>query len=118
MSCMNTMCHQCNSRNIVKNDTCIRQLENGPIFMVKRYICQDCRYSFVKRPLNYGYWKHYHYDLKEKRIRNRVKTSLKRTAYIFHTIRKIIISHETLRKTVPLVPVTIMKAPGHFLYDE
>ena len=37
----------------------------------------------------------------EKGIRTRVKTSLRKTADIFHTIGRIIISHETVRKTIP-----------------
>ena len=83
---MNPMCPQCHSRNIVKNGTCIRKMENGTVFRVQRYICQDCRYSFVARPPNYGYGKHYPDNLKEKGIRTRVKTSLRKTADIFHTI--------------------------------
>ena len=37
---------------IVRNGTCIRKMENGTVFRVQRYICQDCRYSFVARPPN------------------------------------------------------------------
>ena len=89
-------------------------MENGAVFRVQRYICQDCRYSFVARPPNYGYGKHYPDDMKEKGIRTRVKTSLRKTADIFHTIGRIIISPETVRKTVPLIPVTMMEASGFF----
>ena len=118
ISYMNPMCPQCLSRNIVKNGTCVRKLENGTVFRVQRYICQDCRYSFVARPPNYGYGKHYPDDLKEKGIRTRVKTSLRKTANIFHTIGRIIISPETVRRTIPEVPVTEMQASGYFVYDE
>ncbi|MGC8506581.1 MAG: transposase, partial [Thermoplasmata archaeon] len=118
ISYMNPMCPQCNSRNVVKNGTCNRKLENGITFRIQRYICQDCRYSFVARPPNYGYGKHYPDDVKEKSIRTRVKTSLRKTAGIFHTIGRVIISHETLRKTIPPVPSTMMEASGYFVYDE
>ncbi len=103
---------------IVKNGTCIRKMENGTVFRIQRYICQDCRYTFVAGPPNYGYGKHYPENLKEKVIRTRVKTSLRKTADIFHTIGKIIISPETVRKTIPLIPVTMMEASGYFVYDE
>ena len=115
---MSPMCPQCLSRNVVRNGTCVRKLENGTVFRVQRYICQDCRYSFVARPPNYGYGKHYPDDMKEKGIRTRVKTSLRKTADIFHTIGRIIISHETVRKRIPEVPVTEMQASGYFVYDE
>ena len=118
ISYMNPMCPQCLSRNVVKNGTCVRKLENGTVFRVQRYICQDCRYSFVARPPNYGYGKHYPDDMKEKGIRTRVKTSLRKTADIFHTIGRIIISPETVRKRIPEVPVTVMQASGYFVYDE
>ena len=103
---------------IVRNGTCIRKLENGIVFRIQRYICQDCRYSFVARPPNYGYGKHYPDDMKEKGIRTRVKTSLRKTADIFHTIGRIIISPETVRKTIPLIPVTTMDSSCYFVYDE
>ena len=118
ISYMNPMCPQCLSRNVVKNGTCIRKLENGTVFRIQRYICQDCRYSFVARPPNYGYGKHYPDDMKEKGIRTRVKTSLRKTADIFRTIGRIIISHETVRKTIPLIPSTMMDSSGYFVYDE
>ena len=56
--------------------------------------------------------------MKEKGIRTRVKTSLRKKADIFHTIGRIIISPETVRKTIPLIPVTKMEASGYFVYDE
>jgi transposase-like protein len=100
------------SQVIVRSGTCIRKMENGTVFRIQRYICQDCRYSFVARPPNYGYGKHYPDDMKEKGIRTRVKTSQRKTADIFHTIGRIIISPETVRKTIPLIPVTMMEASG------
>ena len=115
---MNPMCPQCHSKNVVRNGTCIRKLENGTVFRIQRYICRDCRYSFVARPPNYGYGKHYPSDMKEKGIRTRVKTSLRKTADIFHTIGRIIISHETVRRAIPLVPVSMMESSGYLICDE
>ena len=116
ISYMNPICPQCLSRNIVRDGTCIRKLEDGTVFRVQRYICQDCRYSFVARPPNYGYGKHYPDDLKEKGMRTRVKTSLRKTADIFHTIERIIISHESMRKRVPEIPLTMMQASVYEQY--
>ena len=52
ISFMNPVCPQCSSKNVVKN---------GTTFRMQRYICSDCRYSFVARPPNYGYGKHFHH---------------------------------------------------------
>ena len=56
---MNPVCPQCSSKNVVKNGTFFRTMENGTTFRMQRYICSDCRYSFVARPPNYGYGKHF-----------------------------------------------------------
>lgn len=115
ISYMNPMCPQCLSRNLEKNGTFIRNLEHETLFSVNRYIRQNFGYSFVARPPNYGYGKQYPDDIKDKSIRTRVKTSLRKTADIFHTIGRIIVSHETLRKMIPLIPVTMMEASGYFV---
>ena len=47
---MDPMCPQCRSRNIVKNSTYLRTMENGIQFLVRRYICRDCRDPFVTGP--------------------------------------------------------------------
>jgi hypothetical protein len=65
ISFMNPMCPQCRSRNVVRNGTCLRTMENGTVFRVQRYICNDCRYSFVARPPNYSYEKHYPDDVRK-----------------------------------------------------
>ena len=52
ISFLSPMSPQCRSRNVVKNGTCLRTMENGTVFRVQRYICRDCRYSFVARPPN------------------------------------------------------------------
>ena len=54
-----------------------------------------CRYSFVARFPNYDYGKHYPSDMKKKLIRTSMKISLRKTAEIFQTLGRIIISHET-----------------------
>jgi len=101
ISFMNPMCPQCHSRNVVKNGICIRKMENGIQFRVHRYRCMDCSYSFVARPPNYGYGKHFPEDVRERSVRSRVKTSLRKTADLFRILRNIIISHETVREYVP-----------------
>ena len=118
ISFMNPICPHCGSRNVVKNGTCIRTMENGTVFRVQRYICRDCRYSFVARPPNYGYGKHFPDDVREKSIRTRVKTSLRKASSLFRILGNIMISHETLRKYVPPPQNTVMESSGYFVYDE
>ncbi len=118
ISFMSPMCPQCRSRNVVKNGTCLRTMENGTVFRVQRYICRDCRYSFVARPPNYGYGKHYPDDIREKSIRTRVKTSLRKASSLFRILGNVIISHETIRRYVPPPPDMVMDSSGYFVYDE
>ena len=109
VSFMNPLCPQCRFRNVVKNDT---------VFRVQRYIRRACRYSFVARPPNYGYGKHYLDQVREKSVRIRVKTSLRKAADLFHILGNMIITHETIRKYVPPPPNIMMNSPGYFVYDE
>ena len=118
ISFMNPACPQCFSRKVSKNGTCIRVMENGIVFRVQRYICRDCRYSFVARPPNYGYGKHFPDDIREKGLRTRVKTSLRKAAHLFRIIGSVIISHETIRKNIPPPLDGIMESSGYFVYDE
>ena len=118
ISFMNPMCPQCHSRNVVKNCTCIRTMENGTVFRVQRYMCRDCRYSFVARPPNYGYGKHYPDDVREKSLKTRVKTSLRKASSLFRILGNVIISHETIRKYIPPPPDVVIASSGYFVYDE
>ena len=118
ISFMNPMCPHCGSRKVVKNGTCIRKMENGTVFRVQRYICRECRYSFVARPPNYGYGKHFPDEVRQKGIQSRVKTSLRKAANLFHILGNIVISHETVRKCILPVQHTVMESSGYFVYDE
>ena len=118
ISFMNPMCPHCGSRNVVKNGTCLRMMENGIQFRVQRYICNDCRYSFVARPPNYGYGKHLPDDVREKSIRSRIKTSLRKAANLFRILGNVMISHETVRKYIPPIQYNVMESSGYFVYDE
>ena len=118
ISFMNPMCPHCSSRNVVKNGTCLRIMGNGIQFRVQRYLCRDCRYSFVARPPNYGYGKHFPDDVREKGIRSRIRTSLRKAANLFHILGDMMISHETVRKCIPPVQYNVMESSGHFVYDE
>lgn len=118
ISFMNPMCPNCSSRNVVKNGTCIRKLDNGVVFRVQRYICKDCRYSFVARPPNYGYGKHLPEDVRERSIRSRIKTSLRKAANLFRILGDTIISHETVRRYIPPIPHSFIESSGYFVYDE
>ena len=118
ISFMNPICPHCGSKNVVKNGTCIRKLHNGTVFRVQRYICNDCRYSFVARPPNYGYGKHLPDDVKEKSIRSRVKISLRKAANLFRILGNIMISHNTMRKYIPPIHYNLMESSGSFVYDD
>ena len=118
ISFMNPMCPHCGSRNVVKNGTCLMIMGNGIQFRVQRYLCRDCRYSFVARPPNYGYGKHFPDDVREKGIRSRIRTSLRKAANLFHILGDMMISHETVRKCIPPVQYNVMESSGHFVYDE
>ena len=100
----------------MKNGTCIRKIDNGTVFRVQRYICNDCRYSFVAHSTNYGYGKHLPNDMREKNIRSRVKTSLRKAANLFRILGNIMISHETVRKYIPLIHYNLMESSGYFVY--
>ena len=89
------------SKNVVKNGTCSRIMENGTVFRMQKYTCTDCRYSFVARPPSYGNGKHFPDDIRNKSMRSRVRTSLRKTADLFRIIGNTIISHETVRRLVP-----------------
>ena len=118
ISFMNPICPQCSSRDIVKNGTCSRIMKNGTVFRMQKYVCSDCRYSFVARPPNYGYGKHFPDDIRNKSMKSRVRTSLRKAADLFRIIGNIIISHETVRRNVPPPERGMMESPGYFVYDE
>ena len=118
ISFMNPVCPQCSSRNVVRNGTCFRTMENGTVFRMQKYICSDCRYSFVARPHNYGYGKHFPDDIRDKGMKSRVKTSLWKAADLFRIIGNTIISHETVRRLVPPPETCMMGSSGYFVYDE
>lgn len=99
ISFMNPICPRCHSRNIVNN---------GRAFRTQRYICEDCRYSFVARPPNYGYGKHYPDVIMEKSVRARVKTSLRKAADLLRILGNVIISQETTRRYISPPPDMVM----------
>jgi len=47
ISFMSPTCPQCSPKRVSRNGTCFRAMENGTVFKMQRYICSDCRYSFV-----------------------------------------------------------------------
>jgi transposase-like protein len=118
ISFINPICPHCSSKNVVKNGICIRKLENGIVFRVQRCICNDCRYSFVAKHPIYGYGKHYPDNVRDKSVKTRVKTSLRKAADLFRIIGNVIISHETIRKYVPSPLDMMMDSSGYFVYDE
>lgn len=118
ISFINPICPHCSSKNVVKNGIYIRKLENGIVFRVQRYICNDCRYSFVAKHPIYGYRRHYPDDVRDKSVKTRVKTSLRKAADLFRIIGNVIISHETIRKYVPSPLDMMMDSSGYFVYDE
>jgi len=102
---------------LLKNGTCIRKLENGVVFRVRRYICSDCGYSFVTPPLNYGYGKHFPDDLMDNSIRSRIRTSLRKVENLFR-ILLVVISYETFRRYILTARYRAMASSEYFVYDE
>ena len=47
---MNPMCPQCRSRNVVRNGTCLRTLENGAVFRDISAVTADIHSLHVLRP--------------------------------------------------------------------
>ena len=115
ISFMNPMCPQCRSKNVVLNGTCLRTMEYGTVFRVQRYLCRDCRYSFVASPPNYGYGKHYPDNVMEKSVKTRVKTSMRKASSLLRIIGNVIISHETIRRYVPSPLDMMMDSSGYFV---
>ena len=92
--------------------------EHGEWHSIQGYLSRDCIYSFVARPPTYGYGKHYPDKIREKSVRTRVKTSLRKASSLFRILGNVIISHETIRKYVPSTPRGVMASSGYFVYDE
>ncbi len=88
-----SLCPQCLSRNVVKNGTCLRKMENGIRFGVQRYICRDCRHSFLASLPNDGYEKHYPGHVEGNNVKTGVKTSPRKAADMFRIIVNVIMSH-------------------------
>ena len=86
ISFMNPMCPRFSSKNVVKNGTYLMMMKKGIQFRVKRYICMDGRHSFVVRQPNLGYIKHFPDDVREKSIRSRIKTSLRKMVNLFRIL--------------------------------
>jgi len=80
--------------------------------------CSGCRYSFVARSPNYGYGKHFPDDIRNKSMKSRVRTSLRKAAVLFRIIGNTIISHETVRRNVPPPERSMIESSGYFVYDE
>ena len=85
---------------------------------MQRYICNDCRYSFVGSLPNYGYAKYFPEDVRKKGIRSGIKTSFRKDANLFLILRNMMISHDAMSKCVPPVKCTVMESSGHSVYDK
>jgi hypothetical protein len=72
----------------------------------------------VARPPIYGYGKHFPDDIRNKSMKSRVKTPLRKVADLFRIIGNTIISHETVRRNVPPLERVIMESSGYFVYDK
>ena len=112
------LCPLCLSCSVSKNGTFVRTLESGQPILIQKYICNDCGHSFDARPPNYGYGNHFSNETKEKSVKGRVKTSLRNVKSFFLDLLEMNISHESVRKSVPIIPYTSMESSGYFVYDE
>ena len=112
-------CPECGSEDVSWNGTYPRKLENGTVLRIQRYICKRCDKKFMARLPGYGYHKHISEGVKEKGVKARVKSTLRKASWFIQTLLDSFISHETIRK---LIPKRDENAPLdtslHFTYDE
>lgn len=113
------VCPECCSGAVSKNGTYSKKLENGTVLKIQKYVCKRCGEKFMARLPGYGYRKHISDSTKEKGIKARVKSTLRKAAWFIQTMLDSFISRETIRK---LIPGRDEKAPLdtslHFTYDE
>ena len=113
------VCPECCSEAVSWNGTYSKKLENGTVLNIQMYVCKRCGKKFEARLPGYGYHKHISDSTKEKGIKARVKSTLRKASWFIQTLLDSFISHETIRK---LIPERNENAPLdtslHFTYDE
>lgn len=112
------VCPACDSKNVIKNGKYIKILENGVRIYIQRYLCKDCGKTFETRLPGYEYKKHISEETKEKGIKTRVKTSLRKAAEFLRIIGEKIVSHEFLRRIIPKRKGPKGITSNYFVYDE
>jgi hypothetical protein len=71
-----------------------------------------------KRNMFRDHGKHFPDDIRDKGMKSRVKTSLRKAADLFRIIGNTIISYETIRRNVPPPETGMIESSGYFVYDE
>jgi len=118
-------CLKCGSRNLSRNGTNEKTLENGVKIRLQRYYCKFCDDSFTT-PVE-GYSEHNHY--RDKTIDDTAKirtenTSLRKIREIYELIKDKAPSHETIRQWMGKIrkkfeeEKKITKGSGIYSYDE
>lgn len=112
------ICPRCFSRDVSRNGTYMREVQ-GHSVKIQKYICNACSFSFEARPPGYGYGKHIPEDLREKTMKSRVLSSLRKAAQMCGIFLGTSVSHESVRTSVPDMPFRHEReSSGYFSYDE
>lgn len=112
------ICPLCQSRDISKNGTYVKILENRTVIKIQKYKCNDCGKTFEVRLKGYGYKKHISEETIKQGIRTRVNTSLRKASKFLKIIGKKIVSHEFLRRIIPHRKDPEGESSRYFVYDE
>ncbi len=119
------LCLRCGSRDLSRNGTNEKILENDVKIRLQRYYCKSCDYTFTT-PVE-GYSEHNHYRDKTIDDTARVRTedtSLRKIQEIFELIKNKAPSHETIRQWMGKIrkrfeeEKKITKGSGIYSYDE
>ena len=115
----NPVCPECGSEDVSKNGTYGKKLENGTVLIIQMYVCNRCGKKFVARLPGYGYHKHISEGTREKGIKARVKSTLRKASWFIQTLLDSFISRETIRKLIPERDREVpLDTSLHFTYDE
>ena len=113
------VCPECRSEDVSRNGTYARKLENGTVLRIQMYVCNGCEKKFEARLPGYGYHKHISDGIKEKGVKARVKSTLRKASWFIQTLLDSFISRETIRKLIPVRDSSVPLATSlHFTYDE
>ncbi len=86
----NPVCPECGSEDVSKNGTYSKKLENGTVLIIQMYVCNRCGKKFVARLPGYGYHKDISEGTREKGIKARVKSTLRKASWFIQDAARFI----------------------------